>query len=404
MSDRTGGPPRAGGNKKGLLAALAFVLVVAVTLAATTPQAWASPTGPGSVRPGKNVTVFHDADFVAIFGYKLGERLSVDVFRGGHRIATASGPAVGTAEGPGLEVNHGPASAVAPGDCWEDVTPDILPGDRVVVADVSGGTDSVLVDNVSIDPAGPVDTNPADRFAPVVLDGRAARVDGTPIPVEELDSGELRQDAVRLRAVPNSVERIAGTTDGWRATYQYPYNLLKPSSLDPQQQKNAILGGAHAMGYGHAAPLPPETQIAEYPAGGGPALDCGNPASPFYAPKSANAVATADDAVNLTSGDLALGGTAAGDVTSVGVTLGDGNPDTTDPTADATGLTAGPGGKGWSAAFPRSQVEALGDGTLTATGTFIRADGSTAAGVAKKISKDTAAPGAPTATPNAGLY
>ncbi len=386
------------------LAALAVVLLAAVTLAATTPQAWGSPTGPGSVRPGKNVTVFHDADFVAVFGYKLGERLSVDVFRGGHRIATASGPAVGTAEGPGLEVNHGPAGAAGPGDCWEGVTPDIFPGDRVVVTDAAGGTDSVLVDNVSIDPAGPVDTNPADRFAPVVLDGRAARADGTPIPVEELNSGELRQDAVRLRAVPNSVERIAGTTDGWRATYRYPYNLLKPSSLDPQQQKNAILGGAHAMGYGHAAPLPPETQIAEYPAGGGPALDCGNPASPFYAPKSANAVATADAAVNLTSGDLALGGTAAGDVTTVSVTLGDGNPDTTDPTADATGLTAGPGGKGWSAAFPRSQVEALGDGTLTATGTFTRADGSTAAGVAKKILKDTAAPDAPTATPNAGLY
>lgn len=405
MENRTDGVLLcADGNAGRLIAVLAAALLAFAALAATTLPAGASPTEPGSVRSGKNVTVFHDADFIAAFGHKLDERLTVDVYRGEHRIATASGPAVGTEEGSGLEVNHGPAGAAAPGDCWEGVTPDILPGDRVVVTDSAGATDSVFVDQVSIDPAGPVDTNPADPFAPVVLEGRASYADGTPIPVNRLDSGELRQDAVRLRAAPTSVEKIEGTTDGWRATYQYPYALSKPSSLSPQQQKNAILSGTHAMGFGHTELPSSETQIAEYPAGGGPALDCGNPASPFYAPKSANAVATADAAVNLASGDLALGGTAAQDITSVSITLSDGDPATPDPTADATGLTAGPGDKGWSAAFPRAQVEDLNDGTLTATGAYTRADGSTTTGVAKKIRKDTAAPDVPTATPGAGLY
>lgn len=91
----------------------------------------------------------------------------MDVFRGEHRIATASGPAVPTPEGPGLEVNHGPAGAAAEGDCWEGVTPDILPGDRVVVTDAAGATDSILVDDVSIDPEGPVDTDPTNALAPV---------------------------------------------------------------------------------------------------------------------------------------------------------------------------------------------------------------------------------------------
>lgn len=404
MKNRTGEVVRGGGAKL-LLVAMAVALLAFAALAATTLAAGASPTGPGSVRPGKNVTVFHNADFIAVFGYRLGERLTVDVYRDGHRIATASGPAALTAEGPGLEVNHGPVGAAAPGDCWEGVTPDILPGDRVVVTDSTGATDSVLVDAISIDPTGPIDTDPANPLAPVVLEGRASYADGTPIPVGLLNSGELRQDAAGVRAVPNSVERIEGTTDGWRATYRYPYNLEKPSSLGPQQQKNAILSGAHAMGYGHVAPPPPETQIAEYPSAGGPALDCGNPASPFYAPRSANAVATADAAVNLASGDLELGGTAAVDVTSVNVTLSDGDPSTPDPTAEATGLTAGgTADKGWSATFRRAQVEALNDGNLTATGAYTRADGSTAAGVAKKILKDTIAPASPTATPGAGLY
>ena len=151
--------------------------------------------------------------------------------------------------------------------------------------------------------------------------------------------------------------------------------------------------------------MPTETQIVEQPALSGPALDCGRPSSPFYAPRSANAVATADDdAVNRVSGDLVLGGTAAQEISAVRVTLRDGVAATPDPTANATGPTAGPGDWGWSAEFSRAQLEGLRDGTLTARGTFERAGGSTATGVAKEIVKDTVAPGALTATPKAGLY
>ena len=74
----------------------------------------------------------------------------MDVYRGPHKIASASGPAVDTPEGPGLEVNHGPDGVAVRGDCWEGATPDILPGDRIVVTG-DGGTDEIFVDDIVID-------------------------------------------------------------------------------------------------------------------------------------------------------------------------------------------------------------------------------------------------------------
>ncbi|MDQ3302318.1 MAG: hypothetical protein M3518_03075, partial [Actinomycetota bacterium] len=229
---------------------LAVSAVVLLTSAALTIPAWASLTGPDSVRAGKNITVFPNGDFVAVFGYPVGQQLTVDVYRGPHRIATAFGPAIDTPEGGGLEVNHGPAGAAVQGDCWEGHTPDILPGDRVVVTDNTGATDQVIVDNVSINPEGPIDTDPTNPLAPVILEGRASFANGDPIPIDQLNSGELRQASPRFRAVPDKVERI-GTGDGWRATYEYPYTIVQiRDNLTPQQKKDAILNGDHAMGFG----------------------------------------------------------------------------------------------------------------------------------------------------------
>ena len=266
-----------------------------------------------------------------------------------------------------------------------------------------GGTDEILVDDIVIT-SGPTDDASTPDTSDVILEGRGSFADGTPIPVNQL-SDELRQGST-YRASPNTIERISGTTDGWRATFRVPYAFERNrDGLDNAQQKLAILNGDHAIGYGHVEPLPTETQIVEQPALSGPALDCGRPSSPFYAPQSANAVATSDStAINRVSGNLVLGGTAAQEISAVRVALSDGVAVTPDPTVDATGPTAGPAEWGWSAEFSRAQLEALRDGTLTARGTFERADGTTATGVVKRIVKDTVAPGATTATPNAGIY
>lgn len=74
------------------MSAAATLLALTAAGAALTTPAWASLTGPDSVRPGKNITVFHNSDFVAAFGYPVGQEPTVDVYRGTHGIATAFGP------------------------------------------------------------------------------------------------------------------------------------------------------------------------------------------------------------------------------------------------------------------------------------------------------------------------
>lgn len=379
---------RMGTMKKLILASMAAAVITLPTLAQPAP---AQPTGPG-VRDGKNIGVFHNLDFIAAFGYPVGEKLTIDVYRGEHKIATAFGPAIEVDEGlplnGALEVNHGPEGAAVQGDCWENFTPDILPGDRVVVTDSAGGTDEVLVDGISINEEGPIDTDPTSETAPVTLEGRASYADGAPIPIDSLDSGEIRHDGPRFRATPNNVERIAGTEDGWRATYQYPYNTTQiRDNPTIAAQKQAVLNGDHAMGYGHVAPLPPETQLVEGIGGGGPALGC------EASPKQANAITISDDeSINLNSGPLNLSGTAMEAVSAVGVILSDTDPNTPDARVEATGLTEGPGEKAWSAEFSREQLESLADGELTATGSYTLSAGGETTGANKTFQKDTTAP------------
>lgn len=375
--------------KKALVVS-ATALLAALTLAI---PASASLPEPDSVRPKHNISVFHNSDFVGVFGYPVGQRLTVDVYRGPHRIATAFGLAAQTPEGGGLEINHGPAGTAAQGDCWEGCTPDILPGDKIVVTD-STGTDTVLVDDIAIT-KGPTDDTSTPSPYDVILEGKASYADGTPVPESTL-MGEMRNDGAGFRAVPNTIERVPGTTDGWRAIYTYPYKSTKSEGLPTvEEKKRAILTGDHEIGYGHAELLPSlETQIVEFPAAaGGPALDCGNPASPHYAPKEANAVTTSDDrAVNRASGTLTLGGTAMADTTAVSVVLNDEDPATPDVSVETTGLSGNYEEKGWSVSFTREQLVSLTDGKLTATGSYSLAEGGSTTGAEMTLRKDLVAP------------
>ena len=383
---------------KRLLAISATALLVSLPLAM---PAQALPVAGSEIRPGHNITVFHNLDFIAVFGYAEGEQLTVEVFRGDHQIGSAFGQTVETPEGFGLEVNHGPAGAPVQGDCWQNFTPDVLPGDRVVVTSEGGTvTEEVLVDNITM--KAPKDVTATADPSDVVVEGRASFANGTPIPVEELNSGELRQPTPRFRATPNTVERIPGTTDGWRATYKAPYEVVQmPQQLTAQQQKSAILNGDHAMGYGHVAPLPAETQVVDGVGGGGPALGC------EQSPKQSNAVATSDDpVVNTVSGPLNLNGFAMADISGVDVTLSDGDDATTDPTAAATNLSTGAGEKTWSVQFSRAELEALNDGTLTATGSYAISGGGNerTTGATLELQKDTTVPANVTADPAGGLF
>jgi hypothetical protein len=253
-------------------AALAFALLGAAAQACLgAAPALASLTGAG-VSAGKNITVFHNLDFVGVYGYgPVGDPITIDVVRDGVTIGTATGPSVDTAQGPGLEVNHGPKAVPQPGDCWTGTTPNIGPGDRILVT--SGGThDEVTVDNIRYTGQPVEEPTTGD----IIVSGRAQRADGTPIPASSLDAGEFRDLTGKLRITPDVVEPTAGVAAGFTMRYRPPYTAFRNrDNLTEAQRKQALLGNGHIAGFGHALPLPAESMlvdgITDVP---GPAIGC----------------------------------------------------------------------------------------------------------------------------------
>ena len=253
------------------LSAATLLALSGLTVAAA--PASASLTGPG-VDAGQNITVFHNVDFVGVFGYgPVGTTVTVDVVRAGVVVGTASGPTVDTPEGPGLEVNHGPVGAAAPGDCWTGTTPDVRPGDRIVVRESSGDTDEVTVDDLRWTGPPVQDAATGD----VLVRGVAKRADGTVIAPSLLDSGEFRDDSGQLRLVPSAVEATAGVTGGFTVRYRAPFTVERNRNNLTQAQIATALRtqDGHAIGFGHVAPLPRESMLldglTDTP---GPALGC----------------------------------------------------------------------------------------------------------------------------------
>jgi Chitobiase/beta-hexosaminidase C-terminal domain len=357
----------------------ALVAVLALAGIAATPAS-ATLTGPG-VDAGRNITVFHNIDMVILSGWPAGATVTADVIRNGVTIGTTTGPTVTGPEGTVLEINHGPEGAPADGDCWAGHTPDILPGDRIVVSfDPVGLGNQLDVSEVTVDSihfaGGPVLQPNGD----VVVRGFARRFDGTPIPIAQLDSAEFRE--TQFRGAPHQVLRTPGTADGFTLVYHPPYLLDRNSDgLDQAQRLQALLGEGHSIGFGHVDPLPLESMLVEgitdVPSA---ALGCeGSPAQ-------SNGVTAADDrAVNLASGDLAVSGTKMADADSVSVSVASSGGGATAPVA------ASVTGDRWSATIPRAALAGVGDGTLTVRGAFNHG-GTAIGGRAIELGKDTVAP------------
>jgi hypothetical protein len=358
-------------------------------LAAEAPAAVDPEIG---VRPSHNVSVFHEIDFVAAFGHQVGRPLTVEVFRGGHRIGRATGPALSTPEGGGLEVNHGPVGLPLPGDCWLQRTPDIRPFDRIVVTDADGGQDAVLVDDIAYDAGQPVE----DANGDITLSGHARTALGAPISAATLE-GEFRLTS-RLRGGPATIEETDAATGGFRAVYTDPYFMERNrEGSTPEQIRLALLDPAaeHTIGFGHLDPFATgETQIADLGGVPGPAPGCG------VAPAAGSNAATAtdNDVVGPDSGDLVVGGTALAGVTEVALEVSDGVTTITRTTAD---LAAAPGApaaadRAWSLTVDRGALDAFApETTLTLTPSFTGAAPATAG--ALQVRKDVAPPAPPTA-------
>ena len=379
-------------SRRRLFAALSTMAVVA----AGAGLAPASATvGPAGIAPGINISVFHNIDFVATFGWPVGETVTVDVLRNGVVIGTETGPTFDAApDGGALEVNHGPLGAPVDGDCWEGHTPDIRPGDLVRVT--GGGTTSeVVVDNISLSGAS---ENPTT--GDVEVRGVAQTAAGATIPVAELNSGEFRSliGGEQFRATPEEIVADPGVAGGFVMLYHAPFDgdVKDPGvGVTQEQRKQSLLNDdGHAAGFGHVAPLPDEAMLVEgFGDSPGPAPGCEG------SPSAADGVTqTNHDKLNKTTtatGNLEISGVSF-DSTAVQVKVGALAP----VTANVVGAS---GQQTWSASVPMSQVLTLPDGNVEIAMTSTRG-ATTLAGVSKVLPKDVVAPAAPALSPNGGSF
>jgi hypothetical protein len=393
-------------------AAMGWATAAAVAGAvALSPPARAALSAPDSVGAGHNITVFHNIDMVGAFGHGTGEHVRVEVVRGGHRIASATGTAVqlGSPEGGALEVNHGPLGVPLPGDCWDGATPDIRPGD-LIRATSAGGVDEVVVDDITIDgvsrQAGPNGTLGDDDDEVWVEGAARSGITGEPIPLAQLDSGEFRDPQNnKLRIEASAVEE--GATPGtYRAIYRAPFRFIK-APVATSVALVALERDGHAFGFGHV-PMPdgslrPDAMLVEgLLDNAGPAVGCeGSPHAPSsVGTTSVDAIGAAQLAA-LADGDVALtaGGWAEAGVADAAVELRDAaGASVVRPAAGLDAAATAP--QGWSAAFTKADVRGLVQGALTARLLV----GGVAAGVPRTVVHDVVAPAPPTASPAPGVH
>ena len=360
---------------------LCATLSTMAIVAAGASLAPASATvGPAGIDPGINISVFHNIDLVATFGWPAGQSVTVDVLRNDVVIGTATGAAFDTPDGGALEVNHGPEGTPLPGDCWDGHTPDIRPGDLVRVTS-GASVNEVIVDNISLTGAS---FNVATDNVEVRGIARSGVNESTAIPVGELNSGEFRTlvSGEQFRATPETTVEDPLVPGGFVMLYGPPYtgDIKDPAGVSEEQRRLALLNDdGHAAGFGHVAPLPDESMLVEgFGDASGPAPGCeGSPAA-----QDAVTSTNVGDVINRatpTTGNLEIAGTAF-QSDGVEVTVGGLGP-----------ITANLAGAGdqqtWTASVPMSQVLGLPDGNITISMSSDRA-GTPIAGASKVLLKD----------------
>lgn len=126
---------------KKLVAATATALVLGVALA--------SPSLGAVNGANRNLEVDYSLDFVLLEGYPADTAMRVDVMRGPSNVVIGSTTQRTDAAGL-MEINHVGGGAFPNGDCWgpgsldqnaPNVTPDILPGDKVQVTNTANTND-----------------------------------------------------------------------------------------------------------------------------------------------------------------------------------------------------------------------------------------------------------------------
>jgi hypothetical protein len=324
------------------------------------------------------ITVLPDTSALELATYPPRTAVDIEVLRNGVAMATAS---VATDAFGDAAVNGGTL------DCWSDATPDILPGDVVQVSG-PGFVDTKTVDDITS--ARPVQTGPGT----VVVRGRGKAADGTPLPVASIET----------RIIGSSKDRFANGRRDLRAggTNEYP---LVQDARDPTAFTATFAGLSSADVSKVLSSIDvreiftdtedPSQTIAESPVARGPAPPCSTPMR-RDAITGANHMAV--NAANVGS-DLVLSGvTQNADAVTVNLDDAFGRRVTI-----LAMLSAPAGAQTFTATLPADRVDALRDGTLTASATYT-IGGMNISGNDLTLLKDTVVPPAPTATPGQSVY
>ena len=270
-------------------------LAVSVTTAAglaalgSLLHAQAAPVNNPPVTP-RSILVFPQRDFVSASGFGAGEVVTVEVFHPGSTTPVSHAdvdpqddPATPDFDGI-VEVNH-PGGA-----CWQGVTPDIRPGDRVrttrKAADTLGGVSVGTVLGIDETTVANVTAKRPSEAGPGVIEvrGTAVAADGrTPIDITQLEQRLVvprdRFDVngrrtLRATSTPGASDGLL-TYDGtgsknWTATY---------TGLQPADMTRAVEAESRIMWLGSNPGAGVEATVYEVGAGivAGPAAPCTAP-------------------------------------------------------------------------------------------------------------------------------
>src|SRR3954447_4569090 len=353
--------------------------LITTAAALTAAAAFTAPAG-AAVSGSHVIATLPSSAGLELTAYPKSTLLDVSLVR--NNITIAHGTVMTDAVGDG-SVNGGGAVT----DCWNDVTPDILPGDEIHVIG-TGFDDSSIVQGTSADM--PVQTAPDT----VVVPGTASDPQGGQLPITGVEarittaSKALFSNGKRvLRAGTGQPFSLSYDTPGgtaWTATYSGLSAGDVALAMNPLESRGVFTNAAVN-----------ESTISQNPAAPGPSAPCTAPALRDAATSST------PSSVNIAHNgqDVVVSGVAQ-DATAVSVTLDDGDP-STGPLTESGTLTGTGSAQTWSATFPGGDVGSLSEGTLTATPTFAITAGSLG-GAPLSILKDLQAPGAPAATPAPG--
>ena len=272
--------------------------------------------------PPLEVVVFPERDFVVTEGGPAGKSLTFEIWRQGFRVGLASSafstPQVTTDDAGLLEVNH------PGGICWQGSTPDIQPGDRLVVFDNANPADGYAVTTQGVSA-----TSTEIVGNDVVVHGVALDDQGNPMPLSRVEQRIINPEFRELPA-PDTMEKrdIRATTDdgnlrpdpavrgGFIATHDLTSGVQAQAALEGQTR---VLGWqrTNAAGDRMGITIWEEDELGGPGFGGCPAGQEG-PTAPLLA--AAQDTGKKGDSITSQGANLTFSGLAGSD-------LADANPE-----------------------------------------------------------------------------